>query len=258
MKASTFTITKDDSPWKLQTSLPKAEANLTTSKTSILVKGLLITTALISILVMVFTKLCPCIKTSWSQVFCDRWNEFWFSLFTSVLAAIVFYFLFNVIPARERRKEIEPLISSDLCSILIHLNIMFAVATNQLVFSDSITKDSFVEEMIKWDWEKKYPYVFKNKEGMNLLGCIKMEAEYAYGRLESIQRAYDSFFSNDELAIISQTLLHHDFFSKIKLHNDINDKSKQLITEALYDFYWTILDFARKFRVISDSSLYRL
>lgn len=251
-------ISKDNSQWKLQTSLPEAEANLITSKTGNLVRGLIIATAIISFIIMVFTKLFPCIRTSLPQVFCDRWNEFWFSLSVSVFAAIVFYFIFTLIPAWEKKKEVEPLIHYDTCSILIHLDTMFAVATNHIIFSDSIMKDSFVEGMVKWDWEKKYPYVFKDNEGKNLLECIKLEVEYAYRKLESIQKAYNSFFSNDELAIISHTLLHHAIFSEIHLNNDINDDSKNRISGALYDFYWTILDFSRKFRTIPDSRLYRL
>lgn len=88
-------ISKDNSQWKLQTSLPEAEANLITSKTGNLVRGLIIATAIISFIIMVFTKLFPCIRTSLPQVFCDRWNEFWFSLSVSVFAAIVFYFIFH-------------------------------------------------------------------------------------------------------------------------------------------------------------------
>lgn len=252
------TTPKNENQWSLQTSLPEAKSSIISSNNGRTTRVLITVVVILFFIIMILTKLFPCINVSWPQGFCDRWNEFWFSLSASIVAAYIFYLFFTIIPSREKRKEIEPLIHYDLCSILIHLNLMFVVATHKLISFDNITKDSFIDEMTKWNWENKYPYVFNNYEEISFLDCIKKETEYAHSKLESIQKAYNSYFNSEELSIISHTLIHHDIFTKTQISSKINEDSKNSISSSLYDFYWTLIDFSLRYKTSLDKQLFRL
>lgn len=229
-----------------QTSLPTAKALYKSKKRNIW----FFVVAVSSFIIMIFSKLFPIIGTQWSQDFCSDWNDFWFGLSSSLVSAIIFYFFFNIIPSRNRRKRMEPLIRNEFESILAHSNMLSVIATGKMWYSE-ILREPFVKELVSLNWEDDYSY---GKEKIPLMYWISREIEYLKKHIDDICLKYSTYFSQEEYEILYPAILHHDIFSQLyvllncKESQSLTDSQKEGIANELYDFYWKILDFSLRYK----------
>ena len=209
------------------------------------------------ITIMVLAKLWPCITTTWSQEFCNRWNEFWFSLSASFISAILFYLFFHTLPNKQKRKEMEAHINYELVSVLLHLNTMVVLLTGKIYDYKRLVKELFVEEMVNLNWGKKYSYLMDSSKQKNVIECLKYELNNAQNRLEAIQSKYGDYFTNTEITIFTQDILHSEINQHIVTISEtepINGHRKEAIASMLYDYYFTLLEFSRRFKQSSTYS----
>lgn len=67
-------------------------------------------TAVLSLFIVVTSKLFPVISCQWEHQVCDKWNELWFGLSCSYLAAWIFYLFTTLIPQMKFKKAIKPIL----------------------------------------------------------------------------------------------------------------------------------------------------
>lgn len=229
-----------------QTSLPTAKALYKSKKRNIW----FFVVAVSSFIIMIFSKLFPIIGTQWPQDFCSAWNDFWFSLSASLVSAIIFYFFFNIIPSRNRRKRMEPLIRNEFEIILVHSNTLSLIATGR-IWGGELLREPFVKGLVSLNWEDNYSY---DQEKLPLVCCISREIEYMKKCLDDICLKYSIYFSQEEYEILYQAILHHDIFSQLyvllncKESQSLTDSQKEGIANKLYDLYWKILDFSLRYK----------
>ena len=229
----------------LQTRLPEAKAIYKSKK-----KNIWIFVVVSSILIMIFSKLFPIIGTQWSQEFCSAWNDFWFGLSSSLVSAFIFYLFFNIIPSRNRRKRMEPLIRNEFETILVHSNILSIIATGKMWIGE-LLREPFVKGLVSLNWEDIYSY---DKEKLPLVCCISREIEYLKKHIDNICLKYSTYFSQEEYEILYQSILHHEIFSQLYVlmtcegSQTLTDSQKEGIANKLYDLYWKILDFSLRYK----------
>lgn len=218
----------------LQTCLPEAKAIYKSKKKN----NWFFVVAVLSFLIMIFSKLFPIIGTQWSQDFCSDWNDFWFGLSSSLVSAIIFYFFFNIIPPRNRRKRMEPLIRNEFESILAHSNMLSVIATGKMWYSE-ILRETFVKELVSLNWEDDYSY---GKEKIPLMYWISREIEYLKKHIDDICLKYSTYFSQEEYEILYQAIIHHEIFGQLYVlmncegSQSLMDSQKEEIANKLYDF----------------------
>lgn len=230
----------------LQTILPTAKALYKSKKRNIW----FFVVAVSSFIIMIFSKLFPIIGTQWPQDFCSAWNDFWFSLSASLVSAIIFYFFFNIIPSRNRRKRMEPLIHNEFETLLVHSNTLFLMATGR-IWGGELLREPFVKGLVSLNWEDNYSY---DQEKLPLMYWISREIEYLKKHIDDICLKYITYFSQEEYEILYQAILHHDIFSQLyvflncKESQSLTDGEKEGIANKLYDLYWKILDFSLRYK----------
>lgn len=86
---------------------PKSEVFTKTSSKRRQTNIIIAVVGVLSILIMVLSKLKPIFITSWAQDICVRWNDFWFTLSASFTSAIFFYLCINYIPFIIKKEKIN-------------------------------------------------------------------------------------------------------------------------------------------------------
>ena len=219
---------------------------------------------ILSFLIMVLTKLKPIFITSWTQDFCVRWNDVWFTLSASLAAAIIFYFCFDYIPLIIKRRENKPFLAFGVAKINFHISQMMKYVIGiEFEENENLIKEYFVEKLINLDWEKEYTYFPSDKQSLQM--CILRELEYVKTELNEVLSFYKDYLSNEERCILQEKILNHKIFvllpvivhEKKTLGTDDNSTYvKRNIASMFYDFVFTLYEFSD--RLISRCNDYNL
>jgi hypothetical protein len=247
----------DDSEW-IQTSLPKAELNTRPIYKKEQGSILIIIATIVLLTIMVLTKLWPCIETSWEPEFCNRWNDFWFGLSASLVAAILFYVFSSRLPEKKMRKTTMPTIRREIAWPVVHFNLMLAVSIKKECSLD-ILKESFVNGLLDVeDWSKQVSY-FEGSKQKTFFDCLITEIKYAKKHLEALLNRYNDYLNIEEKLIISEDILHHRIFTTIELQGEsaeTDEFAKKQLAGLIYDFYWKLIDFSVRFKTNEDENPY--